>query len=40
MESHPCDNQKTEKDSIFKQGQVMRPAAASVIISAFMEKLN
>jgi hypothetical protein len=31
MESHTCDNQKTEKDSIFKQGHSMTLAAASVI---------
>jgi hypothetical protein len=32
MESHTCDNKKNpEKDSIFKQGQIMTLAAASVI---------
>jgi hypothetical protein len=35
MESHTYDNQKTEKDSIFKQEHSMTLAAASVIILKF-----
>ena len=33
MESHTCDNQKTEKFLAFQQGQIMTLAAASVIMS-------
>jgi hypothetical protein len=40
MESHTCDNQKTEKFLAFQQGQIMTLAAASVIITDTLSKIS